>query len=545
MTLSGVFYLASMLLWWWVGSFGFGIIVGIVTAGRSKGTGFLPWIVLLAVAIGISWSQLLSGRAGFWFDSALLLVAAYFLGCWAGSFIGQLFKGTERIVSTDIPALAGSARPTPVAPALETIKPYQWQALKQDGALTLTGFVPSAAIKTRIMAAAKALLPKLAVGDRLQMGAGAPEGLETFAGAAFGHLAKLDSGTASLVDTAYTLTGVAKSETAKAAVAKMVASLPAGFVLSRAEISLLGAPAGTSAKAPDPAAEPPSPIPAATPLVDPLVAIASQVEGTAAPSAALPKDTDKPEGLPEPRGKADDLKRIRGVGRQNEGRLNELGIWHFDQIGAWTAKEVAWVGHFLAFPGRIEREQWVAQAKSLAAGEDTDFSKRVAKGLVKTSSGGATVDAPLLVEPMPAPPPPDLDQPNGVVEPVVESVPMPVPDASMPLVVAPIGEASFRPSNALDAARNGKPDRLIYVNGVDAGTERKLNAAGIYHFDQLAQLSKDDLSALSTALGTPGKAIEDNWKGEAAMLAIGSDTDHSKAVKAAASSLSDVVPSKG
>ena len=156
--------------------------------------------------------------------------------------------------------------------------------------------MPAAAIKTRIMAAAKALLPKLAVGDRLQMGAGAPEGLETFAGAAFGHLAKLDSGTASLVDTAYTLTGVAKSETAKAAVAKMVASLPAGFVLSRAEISLLGAPAGTPAKAPDPAAEPPSPIPAATPLVDPLVAIASQVEGTAAPSAALPKDMDKPGG---------------------------------------------------------------------------------------------------------------------------------------------------------------------------------------------------------------------------------------------------------
>ena len=102
----------------------------------------------------------------------------------------------------------------------------------------------------------------------------------------------------------------------------------------------------------------------------------------------------------------------------------------------------------------------------------------------------------------------------------------------------------FRPANALAAARNGKADRLIYVNGIDAEAEQKLNAAGIFHFDQLAQLSKDELVALSAAVGMPGKAIEDNWKGEAAMLAIGSDTDHSKSVKAAQSSLSGVVPKK-
>jgi predicted flap endonuclease-1-like 5' DNA nuclease len=82
---------------------------------------------------------------------------------------------------------------------------------------------------------------------------------------------------------------------------------------------------------------------------------------------------------------ADDLKRIKGIGRQNEARLNALGIWHFQQIADWTPDNVTWVGSYLAFPGRIDREDWVAQAKVLAAGGDTEFSKRVKAGEVPTS----------------------------------------------------------------------------------------------------------------------------------------------------------------
>lgn len=65
-------------------------------------------------------------------------------------------------------------------------------------------------------------------------------------------------------------------------------------------------------------------------------------------------------------GQADDLKRIRGIGPQNEARLNSLGIYHFDQIAAWSPEEARWVGSYLAFPGRIEREDWVIQAQRLA-----------------------------------------------------------------------------------------------------------------------------------------------------------------------------------
>ncbi|WP_313791144.1 hypothetical protein [Oryzibacter oryziterrae] len=75
----------------------------------------------------------------------------------------------------------------------------------------------------------------------------------------------------------------------------------------------------------------------------------------------------RPMALSGPReGRADDLKKIKGIGPQNEARLNALGIFHFSQIAAWTEAEAKWIGTYLAFPGRIEREHWIEQARDLA-----------------------------------------------------------------------------------------------------------------------------------------------------------------------------------
>ena len=74
----------------------------------------------------------------------------------------------------------------------------------------------------------------------------------------------------------------------------------------------------------------------------------------------------KPATLSAPRGgKSDDLKRIKGIGKVNEGRLNKLGIYHFEQIAAWGPSEVEWVDDYLSFKGRIQREDWIGQAKNL------------------------------------------------------------------------------------------------------------------------------------------------------------------------------------
>lgn len=75
----------------------------------------------------------------------------------------------------------------------------------------------------------------------------------------------------------------------------------------------------------------------------------------------------KPEALEGPRGgKADDLKKIKGVGKVIEDKLHKLGIYHFDQVAKWGREEVAWVDGVLSFKGRIDREDWIAQAKVLA-----------------------------------------------------------------------------------------------------------------------------------------------------------------------------------
>ena len=120
---------------------------------------------------------------------------------------------------------------------------------------------------------------------------------------------------------------------------------------------------------------------------------------TTARLAKLPEDATaldkanavgrKPRSIPQPRSSGpDDLKRIKGIGPANEKKLNDLGVWHFDQISAWDRPQIRWVGTYLAFPGRIDREDWVRQAHTLAEGRQTAFSRRIAKTGGKRKAAG-------------------------------------------------------------------------------------------------------------------------------------------------------------
>jgi predicted flap endonuclease-1-like 5' DNA nuclease len=93
----------------------------------------------------------------------------------------------------------------------------------------------------------------------------------------------------------------------------------------------------------------------------------------------------RPEALSGPRGGiADDLKVVKGIGNKMEKLCNSLGFYHFDQIANWNTAEVAWVDANLeGFRGRVTRDEWVSQAKVLAAGGSTDFAQKVSKGDVK------------------------------------------------------------------------------------------------------------------------------------------------------------------
>ncbi|MEO9459133.1 MAG: helix-hairpin-helix domain-containing protein [Lentilitoribacter sp.] len=61
----------------------------------------------------------------------------------------------------------------------------------------------------------------------------------------------------------------------------------------------------------------------------------------------------------------DDLKKITGVGPKLVQVLNKQGISTYEQIANMSAKEMAEIGEKLGFPGRIERDNWVGQAKAL------------------------------------------------------------------------------------------------------------------------------------------------------------------------------------
>ena len=76
-------------------------------------------------------------------------------------------------------------------------------------------------------------------------------------------------------------------------------------------------------------------------------------------------------------GGADDLTRIKGLGPKLAALLGEFGITSFAQIAAWSPKEIERIDAKLGrFSGRIVRDQWVEQAKLLAAGDEPGFAAK-------------------------------------------------------------------------------------------------------------------------------------------------------------------------
>ncbi|MEL6661463.1 MAG: NADH-quinone oxidoreductase subunit NuoE [Pseudomonadota bacterium] len=111
-----------------------------------------------------------------------------------------------------------------------------------------------------------------------------------------------------------------------------------------------------------PPAAPPTNVPRSAPKPEEVKA-AEKVDGAdyAGPTG------ERPQALSVDEADRDDLKKIKGIGPVNEAQLNELGIYTFAQIAAWTPDNVDWVEGYLSFPGCIGREDWIDQAKSLAA----------------------------------------------------------------------------------------------------------------------------------------------------------------------------------
>jgi NADH-quinone oxidoreductase subunit E len=81
---------------------------------------------------------------------------------------------------------------------------------------------------------------------------------------------------------------------------------------------------------------------------------------------------NRPVGIPKPDA-PDDLKLISGVGPRIETILNGLGIYKFEQVASWKKNQCGWVDGYLNFRGRIDRDDWVKQAKALAKGGEAEY----------------------------------------------------------------------------------------------------------------------------------------------------------------------------
>jgi NADH-quinone oxidoreductase subunit E len=106
------------------------------------------------------------------------------------------------------------------------------------------------------------------------------------------------------------------------------------------------------------------------------VKVKGDAADTARPAAAAPvlDEKNRPAGIERP-ATPDDLKMISGVGPKIETTLNGLGIYTFEQIAKWKKAEREWVDTYLKFSGRIERDDWVKQAKALAKGGEAEYIK--------------------------------------------------------------------------------------------------------------------------------------------------------------------------
>lgn len=254
---------------------------------------------------------------------------------------------------------------------------------------------------------------------------------------------------------------------------------------------------------------------AAAPVIAPALPVAA---AEVVPQGAVQKPRIRAVGAPVSKplvAKPDDLKLIVGIGPVNERKLHALDIRRFAQIAGWSAKDEASYGQKLEFPGRIEREEWVRQAKLLAAGGKSEDRGELARGAGQSSKAQAVSSTKASAR---------TSSPKSTAGKAArvdgKSIQVKAAAAKKPIALK------------LDKAVGGKPDNLTLIDGIGNVIEKKLNEMGVFHFEQISNWTMVQGEAFSKAVGFPGRALREGWVKEAAIFAKGGTTDHAKKVEA-------------
>ncbi len=145
-----------------------------------------------------------------------------------------------------------------------TVTPYLWSAAKAaSGAITLSGFYPSDAVRAEINTAVRAAAPGAAVTDTMKPALGAPASLMGMVTAGMGQLSRMVEGTASISSTIFNVVGrgPASFEACDALRRSVAGQLAQGFSLGNAAIECPAPP--------PPPPPPPAPVVAAPPPPQP------------------------------------------------------------------------------------------------------------------------------------------------------------------------------------------------------------------------------------------------------------------------------------
>ena len=249
--------------------------------------------------------------------------------------------------------------------------------------------------------------------------------------------------------------------------AAQMASYAAVAAAAAAARAIAAADAAAAAKAAEPEPEPePDLKPELVAIEEPAVAFEAEpvVDVPAAPEPEVAPPVAAEPALPP-----EDLKRIRGIERELEVRLNALGVRRFSDIASWLAGDVTRVSQTLGLLGRIEQENWIEQAQILARGADTDYSRRQRVAATTSAVGMAAA-------------------------------------------------AASAAANAT-AQKSAGPDRFTRIIGVDADTEKVLFGLGYTRYSEIAKWTSADVERVESAIGRPGRVGLDNWIEQARVLA--------------------------
>jgi len=151
----------------------------------------------------------------------------------------------------------------------------------------------------------------------------------------------------------------------------------------------------------------------------------------------------------------DDLKMISGIGPFIEERLNALDIYTFRQISNFSPQDIEAINDAIEyFSGRIERDEWVAQALELVRNEElkADLFRRIS------------------------------ERKNKIYY------------------------------DRIGTAKKEEADDLTIISGIGGWIQEKLNALDIFTFRQISNFTKEDIVTVTEAIEFfPGRIERDEW----------------------------------